>query len=69
VAEGAVDIAAEPELALYDYAALIPILMESGGMATQFDGHPLPVFDAQANPSFLTTNAKLHVFVTELLNP
>ena len=31
VAEGAVDIAAEPELSLWDVAALIPIVTEAGG--------------------------------------
>jgi 3'-phosphoadenosine 5'-phosphosulfate (PAPS) 3'-phosphatase len=31
VAEGSVDVAAEPELALYDMAALVPIVQEAGG--------------------------------------
>ena len=31
VAEGAVDIAAEPELSLWDVAALVPIVTEAGG--------------------------------------
>ena len=31
VAEGAVDVAAEPELSLWDVAALIPIVTEAGG--------------------------------------
>ena len=37
LAEGAVDVSAEPELALYDYAALLPIVAEAGGKASQFD--------------------------------
>ena len=38
VAEGAVDIAAEPALAPWDMAALVPIVTESGGTITAFDG-------------------------------
>ncbi len=38
VAEGAVDIACEPELALYDMAALVPIVTEAGGRFTSLDG-------------------------------
>ena len=68
VAEGAVDIAAEPELALYDYAALVPIVEESGGRITDFRGTPLPVDSFDAHPSVLTTNNFLHQSVTELLN-
>ena len=40
VAEGAVDIAAEPELSLWDVAALIPIVTEAGGRLTAIDGQP-----------------------------
>ncbi|MEO5981684.1 MAG: histidinol-phosphatase [Pedococcus sp.] len=38
VAEGAVDIAAEPELAVYDMAALVPIVTEAGGQFTSLAG-------------------------------
>ncbi len=38
LAEGAVDIAAEPELAVYDMAALVPIVTEAGGRFTGLDG-------------------------------
>jgi histidinol-phosphatase len=38
VAEGAVDIAAEPELSLWDVAALAPIVVEAGGRFTGLDG-------------------------------
>lgn len=68
VAEGAVDIAAEPELALYDYAALVPIVGESGGHISDFLGQTLPINDSDAHPSVLTTNKSLHKIVTELLN-
>ena len=40
VAEGAVDIATEPELALWDMAALAPIVTEAGGRFTGLDGRP-----------------------------
>ncbi|MGI8760029.1 MAG: histidinol-phosphatase [Jatrophihabitantaceae bacterium] len=38
VAEGAVDLAAEPELSLWDMAALAPIVTEAGGWFTGLDG-------------------------------
>ena len=38
VAEGAVDIAAEPQLEVYDMAALVPIVTEAGGRFTSLDG-------------------------------
>ena len=55
VAEGAVDIAAEPELELYDMAALDVIVREAGGRFTSLDGTPGP-FGGNA----LATNAHLH---------
>lgn len=38
VAEGGVDLAAEPDLALWDIAALAPIVTEAGGRFTSLDG-------------------------------
>jgi len=56
VAEGAVDISAEPELNPWDVAALIPIIEEAGGRMTSFDGTP-----ALGGPgSALATNGALH---------
>jgi len=40
LAEGAVDLAAEPELSLWDMAALAPIVTEAGGLFTGLDGVP-----------------------------
>ena len=40
LAEGSVDLAAEPELASYDMAALVPIVTEAGGRFTGLDGQP-----------------------------
>ncbi len=55
LAEGAVDIAAEPELALYDMAALVPIVTEAGGRFTSLDGRAGP-FGGNA----VATNGLLH---------
>jgi histidinol-phosphatase len=55
VAEGAVDLAAEPELAIYDMAALDVIVREAGGMFTSLDGTPGP-FGGNA----LASNGRLH---------
>ena len=62
VAEGAVDIAAEPELGPWDIAAMIPIVQEAGGQMTAFDGGP-----ALAGGSAVTTNGSLHAEVLGLL--
>ncbi|MBM6545726.1 histidinol-phosphatase [Janibacter sp. YIM B02568] len=42
VAEGAVDAAAEPELAVYDMAALVAIVTEAGGRFTSLEGETGP---------------------------
>jgi histidinol-phosphatase len=55
LAEGAVDIAAEPELELYDMAALVPIVTEAGGSFTSLDGSPGPW-----GGNALATNTHLH---------
>jgi len=64
VAEGAVDIACEPELELYDMAALVPIVTEAGGTFTSLDGEPGPW-----GGHGLATNTHLHPDVLERLNP
>src|SRR3954469_1767981 len=55
LAEGAVDIAAEPELQLYDMAALDVIVREAGGRFTSLDGTDGP-FGGNA----LASNGHLH---------
>ena len=62
VAEGAVDIATEPELALHDMAALDVIVREAGGRFTNLDGKP-----GVAGPGALATNGHLHELVLERL--
>ncbi|GAA1127319.1 histidinol-phosphatase [Arthrobacter flavus] len=64
VAEGAVDIACEPELNLYDMAALVPIITEAGGRFTSLEGTDGP-FGGNA----LATNSTLHNDVLQILNP
>lgn len=64
VAEGAVDIAAEPALMPWDMAALIPIITESGGTITDFAGGA-PISGGCA----LTTNGHLHEVVQTMLTP
>ncbi|MBD2764657.1 histidinol-phosphatase [Kocuria sp. cx-455] len=55
VAEGAVDIACEPELNFYDMAALVPIVTEAGGQFTSLKGQDGP-FGANA----IASNGVLH---------
>jgi histidinol-phosphatase len=55
LAEGCVDIAAEPELATYDMAALVPIVTEAGGRFTGLDGAP-----GCWSGNALATNGLLH---------
>ena len=55
LAEGTVDIAAEPELELYDMAALDVIVREAGGRFTSLDGT-----DGPFGGNVLATNGHLH---------
>jgi histidinol-phosphatase len=63
VAEGAVDIMVEPELSLWDIAALIPIVTEAGGAFTDLGGRPGP-----GGGSAIATNGKLQDEILERLN-
>jgi histidinol-phosphatase len=55
LAEGAVDLAAEPELKIYDMAALDVIVREAGGRFTSLDGTPGPL-----GGNALASNGRLH---------
>ena len=55
VAEGAVDIAAEPEVSLWDLAAVDVLVREAGGRFTNLDGEPGP-----RGGSAVATNGLLH---------
>lgn len=61
VAEGAVDLAAEPTLEPWDVAALVPIVTEAGGLMTGFDGAP-----CLSSRAGLTSNGLLHGWALEL---
>jgi histidinol-phosphatase len=62
VAEGAVDAMIEPELSLWDGAALIPIVSEAGGRCTDLDNEAF-----RHGSSLITTNGRLHDAVTQAL--
>ncbi len=64
VAEGAVDIAAEPEVSLWDLAPLDILVREAGGRFTALDGTPGP-----AGGSAVATNGLLHDEVLAALRP
>ncbi|GAA1718244.1 histidinol-phosphate phosphatase [Propioniferax innocua] len=64
VAQGAVDIATEPELNLYDMAACQAVVTEAGGRFTNIDG-----LDGVQGPGAVATNGHLHGDVIELLRP
>jgi len=63
VAEGAVDVAIEPSLALWDMAALDLIVREAGGRFTSLDG-----VDGPFGPNAISTNGALHGAILEALN-
>lgn len=63
-AEGAVDIAAEPDLELYDMAALVAIVEEAGGRFTSLDGRCGPW-----GGNAVATNGLLHDEVLKRLSP
>ena len=64
VAEGAVDIAAEPELSLWDMAALAPIVTEAGGRFTGLDG-----VDGVQQGDAAASNGLLHAGLLAALRP
>ena len=55
VARGAAEVMLEPELNIWDYAALQVVAEEAGGRVTQFDGSP-----TRHGGSMLSTNGVLH---------
>ena len=55
VARGSAEAMVEPELSLWDYAALVPIVEEAGGRMSAMDGGPL-----RHGGSVLTSNGAIH---------
>ncbi|MBF6424226.1 histidinol-phosphatase [Nocardia cyriacigeorgica] len=64
VAEGAVDIATEPEVSLWDLAPLDILVREAGGTFTSLDGRPGP-----HGGDAVATNGLLHQAVLDRLRP
>jgi histidinol-phosphatase len=64
VAEGAVDISAEPEVSLWDLAALQVIVEEAGGTFTDLGGRATP-----DGGSAVSSNGLLHAEVLKKLTP
>ncbi|HEY5457604.1 MAG TPA: inositol monophosphatase family protein [Acidothermaceae bacterium] len=64
VAEGAVDVSTEPEVSIWDVAALVVIVEEAGGRVTGTDGAPSPFA-----PSILCSNGRLHEATLAILAP
>jgi histidinol-phosphatase len=62
VAEGAAEIAVDPEVTLWDMAAVSVVVEEAGGRFTSIDGLPGP-----AGGSGLATNGRLHDVALEFL--
>jgi histidinol-phosphatase len=62
LAEGALDIMVEPELSLWDVAALIPIVTEAGGTITDLTGRP-----AGDKTAAIATNGPLHETILNAL--
>ena len=62
-AEGHVDIAAEPELDIWDIAALVPVIREAGGQVTPFTGDGGILSGAGG----ITTNGLLHDTATRII--
>jgi histidinol-phosphatase len=63
VAEGALEAAIEPELALWDMAALDLIVTEAGGIFSNTKGVPGP-----HGGNGVSSNAALHQFIISSLN-
>jgi histidinol-phosphatase len=64
LAEGGVDIACEPDLALHDMAACSIIVTEAGGRFTDLEGRPGP-----RGAGAYATNGRLHEAVLRQLRP
>jgi histidinol-phosphatase len=63
LAEGAIDITSEHNLAIYDIAALVPIVEQAGGTITDIHGEL-----TTDSSSVMATNTHLHKSVAEILN-
>ncbi|WP_431915460.1 histidinol-phosphatase [Micromonospora wenchangensis] len=67
LAEGALDVMVEPELSLWDVAALVPIVTAAGGTMTTLEGTPAPGGTVSGEISAIATNGPLHTDVLSRL--
>jgi histidinol-phosphatase len=63
VAEGAIDAASEPDLKIYDIAALVPIVQEAGGRFTDLTGEL-----SEHSSTVLASNGLIHEAIRVELN-
>ena len=63
------DLVVEADLGLYDYAAIVPVVLGAGGCMTDWNGVDLtiPHHDASKGRVLATANAQLHAEALELL--
>jgi histidinol-phosphatase len=64
LADGGVDVAVEPEVSVWDLAAVSIVVEEAGGRFSALDGTPGP-----ASGNAVATNGPLHEEVLALLGP
>ncbi len=63
VAEGIIDAASEPDLKIYDIAALVPIVREAGGTFSALDGEL-----TDSSSVVLASNGLIHEQMRSALN-
>ena len=69
LAEGALDVMVEPELSLWDVAALVPIVTEAGGTFTDLAGRPARRPARRGtDSSAVATNGALHADILARLD-
>ncbi|MEU8208322.1 histidinol-phosphatase [Micromonospora sp. NPDC049044] len=68
LAEGALEVMVEPELSLWDVAALVPIITEAGGTVTDLSGRPAPAGAPGTDSSVVATNGALHADILSRLD-
>ncbi|MFC3501159.1 histidinol-phosphatase [Micromonospora krabiensis] len=69
LAEGALDVMVEPELSLWDVAALVPIVAEAGGTITDLSGAPALASGPVGEHSAVASNGALHADILARLGP
>ncbi len=65
LAAGHIDLVVEPDLKIYDIAALIPIIRFAGGVVTNFTGGP----PDQGGDIIAAASAELHAQAMEIMRP